>query len=107
MAKLQDVSIGELRDTLDEVDDPKAINRLMVAILYKQDPSVPMIADWYDMRAETIFSWFTQIEEETLEEAIFDDPPTGRPSKLPERQREQFREALLLRSTVHIYYCNL
>lgn len=94
MAKLEDISTDELRQKLDEIDDPKATKRLMLAILYKQGPSVPMIAEWYDMRAETIYSWFTQIEEEPLEEAIFDEPPPGRPPKLSEEQREQFKKAL-------------
>ena len=94
MAKLENTSIEELREKLAEVDDPKATKRLMLAILYKQGPSVPMIAEWYDMRAETIYSWFTQIEEDPLDEAIFDDPPPGRPPKLTEVQRKQFKKSL-------------
>lgn len=94
MAKLEDILIDNIRAKLDEVDDPKATKRLMLAILYKQGPSAPMIAEWYDMRVETIYSWFTQMEEQPLEEAIFDDPPPGRPPKLNEDQREQFKEAL-------------
>ncbi len=94
MAKLDNITVEELREKLDEVDDPKATKRLMLAILYKEGPSVPMIAEMYDMRDETIYSWFTQMEEDPLDEAIFDDPPPGRPSKLTHDEKHQFKEAL-------------
>ena len=75
MVKLEDITIEELRNQLDEVDDPKASKRLLLEILYKQGASVPMIAEWYQIRDEIIYDWFSQIEDEPLNEAIFDDPP--------------------------------
>lgn len=56
MAKLEDISLAELHGPLDEVSEKKPTQRLLLAILYKQGPSVPMVADWYDMREGTIYN---------------------------------------------------
>ena len=94
MAKLENISIDDLREALEHVEDKKATQRLMLAILYKQGPSVPMIADWFDLRETLVYRWFNEMEEQSLMDAIHDDPPPGRPSKLTDEQRNQFEEAL-------------
>lgn len=94
MAKLENVSTAELHDELRIVEEKKPTQRLMLAILYKQGPSVPMLADWFDMRERTIYDWFDRLEERPLEEAIRDDPRPGRPSKLTAEQRETLGSVL-------------
>ncbi|MFB6086750.1 MAG: helix-turn-helix domain-containing protein [Halodesulfurarchaeum sp.] len=94
MTKLENISTADLHDALDEVEEKKPAQRLMLAILYKQGPSVPMIGDWFDMRDETIYRWFTEMEENPLMEAIYDKPRPGRPTKLAEAQRTKFEAAL-------------
>lgn len=94
MAKLENVTLDELHEALDQVEEKKATQRLMLAILYKQGPSVPMIATWFDLRARLLYRWFSEMEEEPLMEAIYDDPPPGRPPKLTDEHREQFEEVL-------------
>ncbi|MFB6185472.1 MAG: transposase [Halobacteriaceae archaeon] len=94
MAKLENITVDELREALDEVEDKKPTQRVMLAIIYKQGPSVPTIANWFDMRKETIYSWFSAMESEPLMDAIVDDPRPGRPPKLTEKQSEAFRTAL-------------
>lgn len=94
MAKLENISVEELHEALDEVEEKKPTQRLMLAILYKQGPSVPMIGDWFDMRDETIYRWFTEMEEEPLMDAIYDETRPGRPADLSEDQRHEFEAAL-------------
>lgn len=94
MALLENISTGELHDALDEVGEKKPTQRLQLAILYKQGPSVPMIADWFDMRDDTIYRWFREMESEPLMEAIYDDPRPGRPPKLDDDELEQFNSAV-------------
>lgn len=94
MAKLEDVSVDELHEVLESVNDKKAVQRLMLAILYKQGPSVPMLAEWFDMRERTIYDWFDCLESEPLGEAVHDAPRPGRPPKLTESQRAAFEGAL-------------
>lgn len=90
MALLESVSVEDLHDALGEVERKKPTKRLMLAILYKQGPSVPMIADWFDMRDDTIYRWFREMESEPLRDAIHDDPPPGRPPKLTDDERAEF-----------------
>ena len=94
MPLLAQTTIEELHETLDAVEAKKPTQRLMLAILYKRGPSVPMIADWFDMREETIYSWFRRMESEPLLEAVYDEPRPGRPPKLTDAQRETFERAL-------------
>lgn len=94
MIRLETVPLDELYEALDDATEKKEVQRLMVAILYKQGPSVPMIADWFDMREGTVYRWFDRLESEPVEEAIRDRPKPGRPPKLTDDQRDTFEEAL-------------
>lgn len=94
MAKLEDVSVEGLEASLDDADGKREIQRLMVAIMYKRGPSVPMIAEWLDMRERTIYNWFDRLEERSIEDAITDDQRPGRPTKLRDSERETFTSAV-------------
>jgi transposase len=94
MAKLANVSVEDLEDAFDEVDGKRETQRLMVAILYKRGPSVPMIAEWLDMRERTIYNWFDRLEERTIEDAITDDQRPSRPAKLSDSECETFNSAV-------------
>jgi transposase len=94
MARLEDVSVEELEDALEDAAEKKEVIRLLVAIIYKRGPSGPMIADWLDIREQTIYRWFDRLENEPIGEAVTDRPRPGRPPKLTEEQREVFRAAM-------------
>lgn len=94
MARLESIDLDELYEALTEATDETQLQRLMVAILYKQGPSVPMIADWFDIRAGTIYRWFNRLEAEPINQAIQDRPRLGRPSKLTDDQRRILEETL-------------
>lgn len=93
MARLEDVPLEALREELDTFDDRRPLLRLLAAILYKQGPSVPTIARWFDVRPATVYGWFDRIEDAaSLGEAIHDAPRPGRPAKLsPDERDELFR----------------
>lgn len=94
MAKLENVSIDDLETALENVDGKQETQRLMVAIIYKRGPSVPMIAEWLDMRDQTIYDWLDRLEERPIEDAITDDHRSGRPPKLNESDRKTFESAV-------------
>lgn len=94
MARLEAVSVEDLEAALADAEDPKAAKRLVVAIIYKRGPSVPMLAEWLDTREQTIYRWFDRLESEPVREAVRDRPKPGRPSKLPDDAREQFEAAV-------------
>jgi len=94
MARLENVSVEELENTLANVDGKRETQRLIAAIIYKRGPSVPMIAEWINKREATIYQWFDRIETEPIEQAVTDDPRPGRPSKLTDEERAQFESVL-------------
>lgn len=94
MAKMEETTLEDLQDALEDASGKKATQRLMLAILYKQGPSVPMLADWFDMRERTIYDWFDRLESEPIGEAVRDKPRPGRPPKLTAEQRAAFESAL-------------
>lgn len=94
MTKLENVSIEELQAVLDEVETKQETERLMIAILYKRGPSVPKIAEWFDLRPDTIYSWFDRFEKRPIKDAITDDKRSGRTRKLDEEALEQFESAV-------------
>lgn len=94
MGKIDHVDVTDLEEALDRREEKRETMRLLTAIIYKRGPSVPMIAEWLDIREATIYRWFDRLEEESIEMAIRDRPREGRPPKLSETQREQFRAAV-------------
>ena len=94
MARFENVSVDEIESALNTAETKQEAKRLMVAILYKRGPSVPMIAEWYDMRDDTIYNWFDRLEARPIQDAITDDPRSGRPPKLDEEAFETFESAV-------------
>lgn len=99
MARLENVSVEDLRQILAEVDDADATKRLMVAITYKEidDLTQTDAAELYGFSSSRASKWFTRLErldDEPFEEVVYDKPREGRPSELSEEEHEQFVEAL-------------
>ncbi|MFB6140706.1 MAG: helix-turn-helix domain-containing protein [Halosimplex sp.] len=94
MARLEDVAVEELEAALDDATGSRETQRLMAAIIYKRGPSVPMIAEWLDIRDQTIYRWFDRLESEPIERAVRDRERPGRPPKLGDADREAFRNAV-------------
>lgn len=91
MGRLEGVPLDELRSQLDEFDEGRPMLRLLAAIIYKQGPSAPMIAEWFDVRVATVYSWFDRIESEAdLGSAVRDRPRPGRPARLSGDDRREF-----------------
>lgn len=95
MARLEDLPLAALRDQLEEFDEHRPMRRLLAAVIYKQGPSVPTIADWFDVRAATVYAWFDRLEAEAdLGSAVRDRPRPGRPTRLSGDDRREFLATL-------------
>ena len=99
MATLENVSVGDLRQILAEVDDADATKRLMAAITYKEmdDLTQAEAASLYGFSSSWASKWFNRLErlaDEPFEEVVYDEPREGRPSELSEEAYDQFVEAL-------------
>ena len=96
MNHLDEISVEDLQDALDNVDGKKPTQRLLAAIAYKNGVTQTELAEWYDVQRRTIYSWLKRLDtDESLEQAVTDDKRTGRKRKLSETQQEDFE------ATVH------
>jgi transposase len=59
---LDETSIEELQDTLDNVGENKPTQRLLAAITYKNGARQTELAEWYDVQRRTIYSWFKRLD---------------------------------------------
>ena len=99
MARLENVSVEDLRQILAEVDDADATKRLMVAITYKEIDELTQneAADLYGFSSGWASKWFRRLERletEPFEDVVYDEPRSGRPSELSDQEHERFVDAL-------------
>jgi len=93
---LDEISVEELQDALDNVDGKKPTQRLLAAIAYKNDVTQTELAEWYDVQRRTIYNWLKRLDtDESLEHAVSDNQKSGRNRKLSEIEQEEFE------ATVH------
>ncbi|GAB7018778.1 hypothetical protein JCM18750_16390 [Halostagnicola bangensis] len=94
MEHLNELSLEDLQEALEEVEGKKPTMRLLAAIAYKNGVTQTELAEWYDVERRTIYSWLKRLESESLTQAVIDADRSGRPRKLTEEQRERFEQAL-------------
>nr|WP_254546800.1 IS630 family transposase [Halomarina sp. BND7] len=93
MNHLDEISVEELQDALDNVDGKKPTQRLLAAIACKNGVTQTELAEWYDVQRRTIYSWLKRLDtDESREQAVSDDKQTGRKRKPSETQQEEFEE---------------
>lgn len=99
MAHLENVSTEELRHVLTEIEGKKPTQRLMAAINWKEEDDARQrdIAQRYGYTQGWLSQWLTRLERletEPFEDVVYDEPRSGRPTELSQREHEQFVNAL-------------
>lgn len=93
--KIPDISVEELQAKLAETDDDgKAVKRLIAAIAYKQGQSPAEIEATFGMSKKNVYLWLDRFEERGLDDALYDEPKPGRPSKLTDEQLDELDAGL-------------
>ena len=91
MNHLDEISVEELQDALDNVEGKKPTQRLLAAIAYKNGVTQTELAKWYDVQRRTIYSWLKRLDtDESLEQAVTDAHRSGRNRKLSEKEQQEF-----------------
>jgi len=68
---VDEISVEELQEALDNVEGNKATKRLLAAIAYKNGVTQTELAEWYDVQRRTIYSWLKRLDtDESLEQAV-------------------------------------
>jgi transposase len=95
MDHLDEISVEELHDALDNVEGKKPTQRLLAAIAYKNGVTQTELAEWYNTGRRTIHSWLKRLDtDEPFEEAVTDAHRSGRRRKLSEKEQQEFEEAV-------------
>lgn len=94
MGRLPHLTLDELWDRLDEIDEKTPAQRVLVAISHKLGDSNKDLAERHHVSRKTIRNWLDRFEDQPLDQAPYDDPRSGRPSKLTDEEREEFFEHL-------------
>ncbi|ELZ27550.1 transposase [Halosimplex carlsbadense 2-9-1] len=95
MDHLDEISVDELQDALDNVDGNKPTQRLLAAIAYKNGVTQTELAEWHDTGRRTIYSWLMRLDtDEPLAQAVSDAHRSGRNRKLSESQQEEFERTV-------------
>mgnify|MGYP005861151881 CR=1 FL=1 len=95
MDHLDEISVEELQDALDNVEGKKPTERLLAAIAYKNGVEQAELAEWYDVQRRTIYNWLKRLDiDESLEHAVVNAHRSGRKRKLSELQQQKFEEAV-------------
>jgi len=92
---LAEVREADLREALQTETDPKALKRLVAALEYKSGTSPATITEKYGWSTQTVYKWLYRFAERGGEAALYDAAKPGRPSRLSEAQKQQYREAVL------------
>jgi transposase len=92
---LDEISVEELQDALDNVEEKRPTQRLLAAIGYKNGVSQAELAEWYGVQRHTIYNWLKRLDtNESLEHAVTDAHRSGRKRKLSESQQKEFEETV-------------
>ncbi|ELZ27519.1 transposase [Halosimplex carlsbadense 2-9-1] len=95
MDHLDEISVEELQDALDSVEENKPTQRLLAAIAYRNGVTQTELAEWHDVGRRTIYSWLMRLDtDEPLAQAVSDAHRSGRKRKLSESQQKEFERTV-------------
>ena len=69
MAHLDDTTVEELHDALENAEGKTPTQRLLAAIAYKHGVTQTELAEWHDVERRTIYSWLERFDAESPERA--------------------------------------
>lgn len=94
MGRLEDITLEELHEVREQTEEVIPRERVLAAIGRKQGDRIDALAERHGVVEKTIRNWLDRFEEEPIEEAPYDEPRAGRPSKLDDQQRDELFEQL-------------
>ena len=94
MSRLDDVTLEELQELKEQIDEGKPRERVLAAIGRKQGDQLDTLAERHGVVEKTIRNWLDRFEEAPIDRAPYDDHRPGRPAKIEGRDREQLFEQL-------------
>ena len=94
MGRLDEITLTELSELKEQIDEGKPRERVLAAIGRKQGDQLDTLAERHGVVEKTIRNWLDRFEEEPIEQAPYDAPRPGGPAKIEGQDREQLFEQL-------------
>jgi transposase len=94
MSYLDDVTLEDLHDQLSQTEEGVPTQRVLTAIHHKLGTDRDQLAKAHNVTERTIRNWLDRFVEQPIEQAPYDEPRPGGPSKLDADQREELFETL-------------
>ena len=103
MAELDHLSVEQLHDAIDELDDTRAVQWIIVAISSNDGVTQQTLADRHGVSRKTVYSWMERfspgsLDETTIPQAATDEDRPGRPRRLANTQQNEL-EPIAVRTT--------
>jgi len=89
MDRFDDITMEELQELREQTDGEIPRERVLAAIGRKQGDQIDTLAERHGIVERTIIYWLDRFDEKPIEQAPYDEPRPGRPSKLDDNEREQ------------------
>ena len=90
MGRLDQLSVSDLHELLEQMEGNIPTQRVLAAISRKQGATIEELAERHNVAEKTIRNWLDRFAEKPVAEAPYDESRSGRPGKLTEEQKEQF-----------------
>ena len=94
MSRLDGITLEELHEIREQTEGGRPRERVLAAIGRKQGDHLDTLAERHGVVEKTIRNWLDRFAEEPIEQAPYDGPRPGGPSKLESDEREQLFEQL-------------
>lgn len=94
MGRLDDVSLDDLHEQLEQTDGNVPTQRVLAAIGRKQGATLDELAERHNVAEKTVRNWLDRFAEKPLAEAPYDEDRSGRPTKLSSEEMEKLFEDL-------------
>jgi transposase len=90
MGRLDDITMEELQELREQIDEGTPKERVLAAIGRKQGDQIDTLAERHGVVKKTIRNWLDRFAEQPIEQAPYDAPRSGRPAKLSDEEKEEF-----------------
>jgi transposase len=90
MGRLDDITMEELQELREQIDEGTPKERVLAAIGRKQGDQIDTLAERHGVVKKTIRNWLDRFAEQPIEQAPYDAPRSGRPAKLTDEEKEEF-----------------
>jgi len=90
MDRLDDITMEELQELREQIDEGTPKERVLAAIGRKQGDQIDTLAERHGVVEKTIRNWLDRFAEQPIEQAPYDAPRSGRPADLTDEEKEEF-----------------